>query len=248
MGSSSQNAAYAVANRFPVGAPATVHYNPDDPADATLDVGLHPQALFMILFLMPFNAILIGVWSWAGGAVWRTITKPPCGGLKIQDQDGITLVRVSWWSPLTTGLLALGISSFLSIFVVAIGFDQSLSLTGMGVVLGIVLGLGIGAALLTYLFGPRADKFIAIDTLRSTLTIPPMGGTKSEWTVPLASITDVRSRTVRRGKTSTSYLCIDRIIDDGEERNKEWTISLAQYRLDGLIAYLRERAALMKAI
>jgi hypothetical protein len=243
----SLRSATAVLSRYPVGSHPAVHYEPADPSEATLDVGMNPQTMFSVIFLIPFNAIMLGIWGWAGGATWRAITKPPAGGLRRIERDGVTLLRVAWWSPLTTGIVVSVIAAFVSIFVVGVGFDQSLSVEGMCLVLGIVLGLGVAAFLATYMFGPRWDKFIVIDAPSGTITVPPMGGEKGETTMLLTSLLDVRSRTERRGKSSIAYLCLDERTDEGEVRERSWRVSLTTDRLEGLKAYLKDRAGLMKA-
>lgn len=250
----SQKSATDWLNRFPAGAATPVYYNPDDHKESTLHAGMHPAALFPIVFLLPFNAVLLALWGWALGGLHRAITRPPVGGLRMLEQDGITLIRVAWLSPFYIGLVALGVCSFICIFIVALLLDKSPTMTSMGLVLSGLLIVWIGTTLLTYLFGPRKDKYLVIAPAdsrtgeRGTLTIPAMGGVKTQTAYALSGITDINQHTVRQGKSSTTYLRIEATLDDGTTQRQQWSIGLARDRLDALITYLKQRTGLMNAI
>ena len=62
------------------GTPVTVYYNPAKPAEAILEPGVSGADLFMILFLTPFNVVMLGSWVFAAGclgqahaSVWRLL-------------------------------------------------------------------------------------------------------------------------------------------------------------------------------
>jgi hypothetical protein len=58
---------FAARDANPVGAPVTVHFDPDEPAAAYLVPGLRPDVLFILWVLAPFN-LFAGWFAWAGWA------------------------------------------------------------------------------------------------------------------------------------------------------------------------------------
>jgi hypothetical protein len=47
----------------PPGSRVTVYYDPNDPAEAVLVPGLGGPELFLALFMLPFNLVLVGLWA-----------------------------------------------------------------------------------------------------------------------------------------------------------------------------------------
>ena len=243
--SSDGNAAQVVA-QHPVGRQVTVHYSPNDPADAVLLAGLDGSDLFLPMFMMPFNAVMLVLWvgfAWTIGN-WR---RPPvAGGVHFWD-DGyqlrVRLPRVSAW---VIPLVWLAVSSFVLTFVVGFtsGFNPSLEL--MGVVWSFLL-LGALTAYLVVklrLISGRAD--LVVDDLNRAVTLPQTFGRKEPQTLiadQLRSlIVDDVERRGSKGSTSHSYVPTliwqDREGLEHREKLGEWT---DQARAESFATWLRER-------
>jgi hypothetical protein len=141
--SSSDHArAEAIVAANPVGAEVTVHYNPRDPADATLRTGVERSMLFLMIFMTPFNIIMLGAW-WGVLATLLRRSQPACAGFVRSDDASRAVLRFTKF-PAIAGAAAgmLGVS-FASIFVVGFisGFEPS-----MGMIAGAwfaILGAGV---------------------------------------------------------------------------------------------------------
>ncbi len=63
MGSSSDNYASELVKRYPAGDFTTVYYHSSNPEDSVLIRGIEGRDLFLIMFMTPFNLIMLGVWK-----------------------------------------------------------------------------------------------------------------------------------------------------------------------------------------
>jgi len=243
--SSSRSAAEDIVKRHPAGATTMVYYNPARPSDAVLETSLQPTTLFMCLFMTPFNLIMIGIWAAALSAAWRAITKPPAGGLKVVEGDGLTLVRVAWGRPFVTGLAVMGLAAFLSTFVLAFATGMNPS---MRVIVGVLIGiaaLGLAACVGTVVRAPKAAKFIVIDSAAKTLTLPALGRGESARVIPLADLKGIQIRKEVEGKVRHTTLVFE-TAGDGEARtaggaNPELKADTIAGKAEGLVAFLTDR-------
>lgn len=158
--SSASGHADEVVRRHPAGKHVTVYYDPHNPSEAVLAMGVQPQQWFMLLFLQPFLLVGIGlVGGLAAGVVRRRRMRaflaaplwPPCyvpgwGQLRAE-RDGFRVYP----APLPgERLLAFaagyGVTCFLSIF--AVGFLSGFSPPTWAVqaAFGTAAGVGVAAA------------------------------------------------------------------------------------------------------
>jgi hypothetical protein len=116
MSSNDGNAARIV-KEHPVGKSVMVHYNPSSPGDAILKPGLEGMDLFMPMFLMPFNVVMLcGGWF---GWHWLRRSKQvtPFAGFAVTRQED--RLRVCLSDPrLGVAAVAAGGVSFILVFVV----------------------------------------------------------------------------------------------------------------------------------
>ncbi len=246
--SSDGNAARVVA-QHPVGRQVTVHYSPDDPADAVLLTGLEGSDLFLPMFMMPFNAVMLALW-WGSAVGIRNWRRPPvAGGVQFWD-DGYQLrVRLPRCAAWVVGLLWLAVPSFALTFILGLssGFNPSLDL--MEIVWSLLLIVALAAYLKVKLrlIGGRAD--LVVDDLNRAVTLPQTFGRKEPQTL---TADQLRSLVVvdveRRGsKGSISHSYVPTLIwqdrDGIEHREKlgEWT---DQTRAESFATWLRERLKL----
>jgi hypothetical protein len=246
MSTSDHSHAGSVLERYPVDAEVLVHYNPRDPSDAVLEVGVSGMDMFLILFLTPFN--LVGLWLLAmvGGSIRRRVTNPPAGGVPLVQRGGITHARLPRIAPLTAaGITSLGIS-FLSVFVVAFGTGMDPPMWLIWTVWGFVL---VPSVLIyfwrTFVVGSGA-KDLVIDEDARTLSLPQTFGRKLDIIAPFDAVTelDVEEIIHRSSKGGTSYTYAPRLTWNDEqgaprqERLAEWHDAR---RAGHFIAWLRDR-------
>lgn len=202
-GDGSRQAQAAVA-AFPVGKTVTVYYDPVAPANSLLQPGLLPEHLIASLFAVPHH--LIGVWLLLValrqlGRHWRG----PLASAPIRHLPGSRIaVRMPWMSPLSVGLLSLGILSIvgglLAVIVIPAPTLTS-ALLAWAVVLSIAISLGLRRAL--KLRAGQAD--LIIDAGAKTVTLPLGEGRKQLITLPFAEVQglDLTTRTIRTTTTSS---------------------------------------------
>ena len=126
----------------PPGRAVVVHYDPVTPGRAVLETGvLTGSDLFGVIFLVPFNLIMLGSWVLA----WRYACGPrgdadqrAAGNAVVVLRDGDVLrVRLTRFTPLAAGAVAAVIAAAGLIFVIALTFgtdSRSASAGGCGVV------------------------------------------------------------------------------------------------------------------
>jgi hypothetical protein len=197
-GSSSDSAwaQTAVAAR-PVGAEIPVFYNPGDPADALLSPGVDGGDLMLLLFLTPFNAVMLGLWSVGSSALRHWIRPRPAGGLRLRTTRWQTRVSLEEFGPLMAGLVAVGGSAFASVFVIAFGFGGfHPRLPVVGTVWGIVLGLGLIAVLWQWLRLRSGRLDMVIDESAGWMEVPAEGGNRQPRRIPFTAVQRVDVETV----------------------------------------------------
>ncbi len=152
--------------RYPVGQRVEVIYNPNDPSDSALDRTLNGMPLSFALFLLPFNLLMVGGWSWIARRVSGARSLP-------LRRDG------NRWSVLPTngqpGIVAIvvaGVVSFVLIFVVGIG-GWSDNLSAMIAVWAVVIGLSSLAYWHTGTLVLREKPVLMLDDDLATVTWPP---------------------------------------------------------------------------
>jgi hypothetical protein len=194
----------AVAER-PPGKTVTVYYNALRPADALLVVGVHGSDLFMMAFMTPFNAVMLGLWYGAWIKLRRKWHNPVAGGVKIIQELRSTRVRLTPIPPLAAGFLAITLVAFFSIFVVGFfagGFHPSLR--AMTITWAVIFSGGITAAVWQAAKIAAGKYDLIIDELGSQLELPATEGRKERVRIPLASVERLLVEVVRQRSSDES--------------------------------------------
>lgn len=131
----------------PKGASVRVHYDPANPAESVLVPGIESSGLFMLMFMTPFNVVMLGLWYGVGLPLWHRWqgTSP-----KLVDwfrEAGALHMRLPPLHWVASGLAGIGVAAFAGIFVVAIvaGFHPSMPF--VEVMWALVAAVGLGTAL-----------------------------------------------------------------------------------------------------
>jgi len=175
MGSSDRSLAREAVRKFPKGRQVTVYYNPDDPQDAVLDRSFESIPWFMLLFMMPFNMVMLGLWAGCGYYVWKglfgTEDDGKIGGFELVNEGFQTRLKMGQGSPLFTGAVAIGLASFLAIFPIAfLGMTNNMyALVGAAVVIGLC---GVAGAYWQFNRNLSGSGDLVIDRTNMKLIIP----------------------------------------------------------------------------
>lgn len=240
--SSSHKAAENVVNHFPAGQPVTVYYNPASPGDSVLLRGIDGMGLFMAMFFLPFNVIMVVMWyaffSHLGPG------KPIRRWLHFSGRDDGLAARLTIYPtpPLVTLLAAAGAAGFLMIFVVGFGMS-ALPVMWLAAPAWIVV---LAAGFLAWQMALGWGVQIEVDRLNAKMTIHQNHGVRYVAAAEVQQI-DVDTLSVSDSEgnqtiSSTTYLLCK--TDGGEER-----IDLCTFSGEDLAQWVREwvREKLRKA-
>ena len=154
-----------LAERFPVGRSVDVYFNPNDPSDAALDPTLSGLPFLMGLFLVPFNALMIGGWSWVARRVHRIQSVP------ILRDGNRWLVLTTNGQPLVVMLIVAGALSFAATFVVVLSGSEENLLALASIWCGLI-GISIGAYWHTKSLIRREHPVLILDDESLSVTWP----------------------------------------------------------------------------
>jgi len=205
--SSSQFSAQSKVDEHPPGSSLQVFYNPENPRDSLLFPGIEGADFMLILFLTPFNAVMVGLWIWICGWLRERLFRPAAGGMKIITDGMSTRVRlpqygaVVWWLGATGGL------GFAAIFVVGFGTQMKPSLSVILTTIAVVYLAGMGVFLWQWLKIRSGIDDLIINEAGRSLDLPETFGRTERVTVNIA---DIESLTVeqiehRNNKGGISY-------------------------------------------
>ncbi|MEZ6165491.1 MAG: DUF3592 domain-containing protein [Phycisphaerales bacterium] len=197
---SSRGHAEEVVKRYPVGRRVQVHYDPGEPEDSVLEVDARSFPSIAILFLTPFHCIGIG---FLAGGVGEVVGRRRLGedadalvGLVAKRSRERLVLRDAHWRGWVVFLVVLGLTSFVSIFVVAFGFGSKVGVQSVLWVWGGCVGAGLLVpGLIRMKRAGRADT-LEIDWLEGRFTRKP-----DSLGIPIVSIKTIRLESRDNGTT-----------------------------------------------
>lgn len=116
---SDRKKAKAAVRDNPPGARRPVYYDPAEPSASVLQRGPDGQNWFLLMFITPFNAAAVLLWSLALAALRAS---PPRGGALVTAEGSRLLVCVNPWHPAGTHLAIWAVLSFVSVFLIGFTF------------------------------------------------------------------------------------------------------------------------------
>lgn len=154
-----------LAEQFPVGRSIDVFYNPTDPSDSALDRSLSGLPFLIGLFVVPFNALMVGGWNWVARRVHRIQSVPVL-------RDGTRwLVLTTNGQPLVVMLIVAGSLSFAATFVVVFSGSEENLLLLASIWCGLI-GISIGAYWHTRSLIRRERPVLILDDELASVTWP----------------------------------------------------------------------------
>jgi len=160
---------------FPPAAARAVYVDPGDPSRSALVVGLQPGAIMMLMFVLPFNAVLLGGVAFLLRA--RGYADDPMRAWIVHDDGNRVVLRLINWAPFTVGCLAMGVISFVGLFIAMFAYDAEPPIE----VSGSVIAAAIGGGLLAWAWQRAAISSgrhdVEIDRALRRVTLPRRRGT-----------------------------------------------------------------------
>lgn len=160
----------SLAERFVVGSPVEVFYNPNDPNDSALDRTLSGLPLLMGLFVVPFNAVMLGGWNWVRRRILRLQAVP------IRRDGTRWFVTTTNGQPFAVMLIIAGGLSFASTFAIVLcGWEENLF--GMAATWCVLIGISAAAYWHTRSLVRRERPVLILDDELATVTWPEANDT-----------------------------------------------------------------------
>lgn len=226
--SSGKALAMETVNAHPVSSQTRVYFNPGKPEDAVLSPDLEGGDLMLLLFLMPFNLVMAGLWTALGALLRQTIFHPLAGGVKIIVDGPRTNIRLPQYGALVLGMGATGVLSFISIFIVGFstGFEPSMMVACL--VLFLVIAAGVAVYLWQWSKIHSGEDDMVLDENSSTITLPKTFGRKERVMVERGNIEGLSVERIAhqgsRGGTSYTYAAILSLKDSrAGEKLADWS-------------------------
>lgn len=193
-------------NAHRVGSQSRVYFNPHRPEEAVLSPDLEGGDIFLLLFLMPFNMVTAGLWTALGAWLRQRIFHPVAGGVKIIVDGPRTSIRLPEYGALLLGMIATGVLSFLSIFIVGFSTGFRPSVTVACLVLFLVIATGVGVYLRQWLKIHSGEDDLILDETSATITLPKTFGRKERVQINRSDIEQLTVETIaHRGNKGTTY-------------------------------------------
>jgi hypothetical protein len=136
-----------IVGEHPVGSTRDVRYSRHEPSDSVLNPGIDGSTLMMLMFLTPFNAVMVGIWSFVGLAIFWLRHNGARSPLPTFRRAGATHIRLSHLTWPVVGVIGVGGASVVGIFLIGFGTGFHPEVDQMVVCWIIVLLVGVHVAL-----------------------------------------------------------------------------------------------------
>jgi hypothetical protein len=181
----------------------------------------------MLMFMTPFNAVMLAFWVGGCGLLRRRLFKPPAGGVSIVTRLRTTRARLTNGSPVTAAVVTMAAMAFAGIFLVGFlnGFHPSLRL--MVWAWGVIVAGGLAAGIWQWMRILSGKYDLILNELDGCLELPLTQGRKTRERIPYSRIQAIFVATVEKGgENPTRFHAPSLRIGEGEgvvEKLVEWT-------------------------
>lgn len=245
--SSSQAAAYSLVDEHPAGSTLPVFYNRENPQDAVLFTRLEGSDFVPIIFLTPFNAVMVGLFFWTWSWLRERFFRPAAGGVEIITDGMYTRVRlpqvgaVVWWLAATGGF------GFAATFILGFSTAMRPSIPQAFLTIAVVYVGGAGVYLWQWMKIRSGIDDLVINDANRSLELPLTFDRKERMTV---SSSDIEALTVdqiehrsSKGGVSFTYAPTLRLrsTESAGEKLADWGDKL---KADDFAAWLRQKLGL----
>lgn len=135
---------------FQPGQHVSVYYDPDQPGEAVLMPGLLMGDVLITIFLVPFNMVMLGVWTAIGYMLRMSLPGKLPPYTRVFDGAEGQVVRVPGADPAVAAMIAMGGTAFVLVFVLVFGFAMQGPVWPAIVAWAIILAAGVTSAWWTW--------------------------------------------------------------------------------------------------
>ncbi|MGD1086190.1 MAG: DUF3592 domain-containing protein [Verrucomicrobiota bacterium] len=230
-----------------LGSTVQVFYNPNDPQDSLLFPGVNGSDFLVVLFLTPFNAVMLGFWIWTGGWLRERLFRPLAGGVKIIADGMSTRVRLPQFGAVGWGLVTAGGMGFVSVFIVAFSTKMQPSIGFVLTTIAAVYLAGVGVAFWQWRKISSGIDDLVINEGARTLDLPQTLGRQQPLSVGIADIESLTVETIEHisNKGSRSYTFAPTLRlrgpHSGDQKLADWSDKM---KADAFADWLRRQLAL----
>jgi hypothetical protein len=234
--SSERNWADRIVAEHPVGAMRDVHYNPGQPSESVLQPRVDGSTLMMLMFLMPFNAVMVGIWAYVGWLCFQPRyhgVRPP---LPTFDRGGATHVRLTQLSWPFAGIIGVGGAAFAGVFLIGLtaGFHPE---GDMMIAAWIVVGLVGGYVAIVARRREQAGDFdFSVD--QRFVTLPLVAGETRRMQVRKSDVADIEMKITGHDDDTPQYDILVRRRDGETHKLAAWS---GEDATQEIVAWLRLR-------
>lgn len=239
-GVSDQDEVEAQARRYAVGAEVPVFHAPDAPADSVLEPGITGGDLFLMLFLLPFNVVMVGL------MVMAFTRREETAEVRPEQREGRLHVSLNDTSPALAGAYGAAGTAFATIFLVGIptGFNPSVPVA----LLAWAAIVAAGVYAVRWKRGRMASGHydLVLDPSARRLSLPAIGDRPARLDVrwdEVQSITvETHTRKTSKGGTQLSYRPTLLLSVGEPSRRRQVLVDWSDPdRAEVLVAWLRAR-------
>ena len=242
--SSSDDYAEQVVAALPIGKQVPVYYDPYNPADSVLLTGVQGSDLFMLLFLMPFNAVMLLGWSFVASNLYRRRKDLPAAGVPMIRRGTRIHLELDALGPLGVMIATGGMLGFFAIFPIAFVSRARPSLPTMAAVLTGVIGLATAAGARQWLRRQAGRGALVLDEFKRTVSLPRTFGRTQDVDIAFEAVQEIEiDIREEKGEGITWHYGPVLVFTDaggrlGREKIAEWS---SREEADEFAAWLRER-------
>jgi Protein of unknown function (DUF3592) len=232
------------ARRFPVGASVSVFHHPETPADAVLLPGVQGHDVFMLLFMSPFNLVMLAGWY---AVLYVLRSKEEDDGVGAFTRDGRVHVRLEGMSARAAGLVAFGVASVVALFAVGLVTSFNPSLPTAVLTWGAVIAVGVFFARRQRAKLDAGDYDLILDEMNQRLSLPAVLDREERLEVPWSQVKSViveaRTKKDKDGDHPMTVWCPTLVLTtpQGEDRNEALVEWEEENKATLLVKWLRAR-------
>ena len=206
MNSSGSRWAHATVASHPVGSAVTVFYNPANPGDALLSPGIGGEDLLALLFMTPFNLIVLATWWLPIAAARQKYFPKPAGGVRILEDPPRLRLRLPSYSPWIALPVIFGLC-FVGMIVVSMVSEGHPSIALVSWVWLLILAIGAGIFAWRWRRIRSGVEDLVLDESDGRMNLPMTCGRKTLVTVHSSEVQAVTVEKVlrQRNRGRSSY-------------------------------------------
>lgn len=194
-----KNSAKKVVKSLPVGKEVPIYYHPRFPEQAVLKKGIDAQDFLPILFLVPFDCIVVfGLYAFLKIKFSHLLRT---GENRVQDlpigkETREIHIKVGYHDPIAVALVALLVVSFFNVFGIGFLYNDMIDCSGFGLIMAVFVAAMLGGFCWAK-HRNASDRFdLTVDHDAQELILPKLPGKTSRSIVPFDAVQKIEPKKI----------------------------------------------------